>query len=132
MCLRICFFFKQKTAYELRISDWSSDVCSSDLLAPALRGGRSGNLSSRQECLSGAHITRGRIAFVWRSGPLVSPWIIRGLLAAQLAVLGQVEDFARAVVVLQQAQPAGDFLIGFFLTAQIAAEAVLEIGRAHV
>src|SRR3546814_8599331 len=29
----ICiFFFKQKTAYEMRISDWSSDVCSSDLL----------------------------------------------------------------------------------------------------
>src|SRR3546814_5942814 len=27
----ICFFFKQKTAYEMRISDWSSDVCSSDL-----------------------------------------------------------------------------------------------------
>src|SRR3546814_8793122 len=29
------FFFKQKTAYEMRISDWSSDVCSSDL--PELR-----------------------------------------------------------------------------------------------
>src|SRR3546814_8588086 len=29
------FFFKQKTAYEMRISDWSSDVCSSDLLSPA-------------------------------------------------------------------------------------------------
>src|SRR3546814_9882938 len=30
----VCFFcvFKQKTAYELRISDWSSDVCSSDLI----------------------------------------------------------------------------------------------------
>src|SRR3546814_4620391 len=27
------FFFKQKTAYEMRISDWSSDVCSSDLCA---------------------------------------------------------------------------------------------------
>src|SRR3546814_4737888 len=27
------FFFKQKTAYEMRISDWSSDVCSSDLSA---------------------------------------------------------------------------------------------------
>src|SRR3546814_2850695 len=27
-------FFKQKTAYEMLISDWSSDVCSSDLLAP--------------------------------------------------------------------------------------------------
>src|SRR3546814_10253679 len=33
----LVFFFKQKTAYEMRISDWSSDVCSSDLsvdLAP--------------------------------------------------------------------------------------------------
>src|SRR3546814_17493372 len=29
------FFFKQKTAYEMRISDWSSDVCSSDLPIPA-------------------------------------------------------------------------------------------------
>src|SRR3546814_16388038 len=32
----IFFFFKQKTAYEMRISDWSSDVCSSDLQAPSL------------------------------------------------------------------------------------------------
>src|SRR3546814_2837951 len=34
-CYSVCllfFFFKQKTAYEMRISDWSSDVCSSDLL----------------------------------------------------------------------------------------------------
>src|SRR3546814_13702465 len=31
MCLLLFFFFKQKTAYEMRISDWSSDVCSSDL-----------------------------------------------------------------------------------------------------
>src|SRR3546814_8851817 len=31
LCLYV-FFFKQKTAYEMRISDWSSDVCSSDLL----------------------------------------------------------------------------------------------------
>src|SRR3546814_2757772 len=28
----LIFFFKQKTAYEMRISDWSSDVCSSDLI----------------------------------------------------------------------------------------------------
>src|SRR3546814_8824075 len=32
------FFFKQKTAYEMRISDWSSDVCSSDLTGSAARG----------------------------------------------------------------------------------------------
>src|SRR3546814_17796480 len=31
MCGLPSFFFKQKTAYEMRISDWSSDVCSSDL-----------------------------------------------------------------------------------------------------
>src|SRR3546814_8522199 len=40
MCFFLCvacvffFFFKQKTAYEMRSSDWSSDVCSSDLLFP--------------------------------------------------------------------------------------------------
>src|SRR3546814_632264 len=32
------FFFKQKTAYEMRISDWSSDVCSSDLQAAGQQG----------------------------------------------------------------------------------------------
>src|SRR3546814_4835578 len=36
------FFFKQKTAYEMRISDWSSDVCSSDLKADG-RGGLAGD-----------------------------------------------------------------------------------------
>src|SRR3546814_4807955 len=32
ICSYSFFFFKQKTAYEMRISDWSSDVCSSDLI----------------------------------------------------------------------------------------------------
>src|SRR3546814_6432351 len=41
----VFFFFKQKTAYEMRISDWSSDVCSSDLavflvLEPAVQAAR--------------------------------------------------------------------------------------------
>src|SRR3546814_2977188 len=34
------FFFKQKTAYDVRISDWSSDVCSSDLTAIGLAAAR--------------------------------------------------------------------------------------------
>src|SRR3546814_5730551 len=44
MSVRCClpcfcvFFFKQKTAYEMRISDWSSDVCSSDLNRPCVVG----------------------------------------------------------------------------------------------
>src|SRR3546814_2252902 len=49
-CLVSCwvFFFKQKTAYEMRISDWSSDVCSSDLefAVPNGESDRTGNRSS--------------------------------------------------------------------------------------
>src|SRR3546814_7750284 len=46
-CCVLCFlvyffFFKQKTAYEMRISDWSSDVCSSDLWAVEQATRRSG------------------------------------------------------------------------------------------
>src|SRR3546814_8889050 len=38
MFLFFFFFFKQKTAYEMRISDWSSDVCSSDLFVEDMEG----------------------------------------------------------------------------------------------
>src|SRR3546814_10747264 len=42
MIFFVFFFFKQKTAYEMRISDWSSDVCSSDLLQPIAAGADDG------------------------------------------------------------------------------------------
>src|SRR3546814_5151065 len=44
LLIALCFFFKQKTAYEMRISDWSSDVCSSDLHTggPAARSPQGG------------------------------------------------------------------------------------------
>src|SRR3546814_5196469 len=45
----VFFFFKQKTAYEMRISDWSSDVCSSDLAWKARASGIA--VSSPQEAL---------------------------------------------------------------------------------
>src|SRR3546814_12825966 len=41
------FFFKQKTAYEMRISDWSSDVCSSDLPVPVRAVERDDRRSAR-------------------------------------------------------------------------------------
>src|SRR3546814_14386555 len=42
-----CFFFKQKTAYEMRISDWSSDVCSSDLVeGKALKATAEGSIDT--------------------------------------------------------------------------------------
>src|SRR3546814_1603410 len=46
------FFFKQKTAYEMRISDWSSDVCSSDLVTYA---------QSNRETIQGLIGLRGNI-----------------------------------------------------------------------
>src|SRR3546814_19012190 len=51
----VFFFFKQKTAYEMRISDWSSDVCSSDLYALARPGSifLARRSTTRGSCLSG-------------------------------------------------------------------------------
>src|SRR3546814_19943102 len=48
----LVFFFKQKTAYEVRISDWSSDVCSSDL-----RARRSGTVAAPGEANDSLHRT---------------------------------------------------------------------------
>src|SRR3546814_7418221 len=48
------FLFKQKTAYDMRISDWSSDVCSSDLVGPAHRG--LDDLVQRTERHHGRHL----------------------------------------------------------------------------
>src|SRR3546814_5223204 len=56
-------FFKQKTAYEMRISDWSSDVCSSDLSNVSNVAGHPGGPQNRSSC-------RGSVkAFHRRSGP---------------------------------------------------------------
>src|SRR3546814_6825944 len=58
------FFFKQKTAYEMRISDWSSDVCSSDLLV----------LGQDLRSLSDGAVSRWRnahIGFVFQSFNLI-------------------------------------------------------------
>src|SRR3546814_10497200 len=52
----LIFFFKQKTAYEMRISDWSSDVCSSDLVAE--EGGRKER--RRQRSAGGRRVVRRR------------------------------------------------------------------------
>src|SRR3546814_12159441 len=52
------FFFKQKTAYEMRISDWSSDVCSSDPHCTNLGGrfcGPWAGFDRRQYSLAGCH-----------------------------------------------------------------------------
>src|SRR3546814_10884047 len=56
------FFYKQKTAYEMRISDWSSDVCSSDLSTEPVRSARSiHQMGDRQQFSIGAQGERGRV-----------------------------------------------------------------------
>src|SRR3546814_7908691 len=66
------FFFKQKTAYEMRISDWSSDVCSSDLLYaedPAL------DYRPTVGTLTAVHFPPGVRAESWcMAGSSVSAW----------------------------------------------------------
>src|SRR3546814_12826289 len=57
MSLDVFFFFKQKTAYEMRISDWSSDVCSSDL--DATGGGSGGGVAVSLESVMVAPCSRG-------------------------------------------------------------------------
>src|SRR3546814_3495801 len=70
------FFFKQKTAYELRISDWSSDVCSSDL-GPTARLVSTGHAAQPATCggdeppvepVGGACLVGA-----WTGGPWVVP-----------------------------------------------------------
>src|SRR3546814_4610060 len=64
------FFFKQKTAYEMRISDWSSDVCSSDLTAVVHGVVRRGQVDDRQS--GGEKAVRAgaaQLPFGWRQCP---------------------------------------------------------------
>src|SRR3546814_6062265 len=70
------FFFKQKTAYEMRISDWSSDVCSSDLTCPArtwlVPGWRAPDVCADQ-CHRVRQSVLGTLAASWRSRCIVQP-----------------------------------------------------------
>src|SRR3546814_11118655 len=63
-CGEMFFFFKPKTAYEMRISDWSSDVCSSDLpprrLAMAELQQEGGNLLARRFASEQHHLVLRR------------------------------------------------------------------------
>src|SRR3546814_9120227 len=70
MLVLCVFFFKQKTAYEMRISDWSSDVCSSDL-ADARgepRGAGAGNRPGRTHRRESRPIERLADIYVAQAG----------------------------------------------------------------
>src|SRR3546814_3028424 len=69
----VVFIFKQKTAYEIRISDWSSDVCSSDLSArrlPSMRHGGGAVFVDQRAAAEAVEAEGGvqRMRFVMRDG----------------------------------------------------------------
>src|SRR3546814_6747110 len=70
-----CFFFKQKTAYEMRISDWSSDVCSSDLATSGVVLVKVNSLDGHVRVFS--PIRAGDGSFQWLSGTGADPEIGR-------------------------------------------------------
>src|SRR3546814_12018748 len=79
------FFFKQKTAYEMRISDWSSDVCSSDLIAAARAD------KARRHALI---VFQQRLQQMLRPDPLMVPADGDGLRGLQKA-LGPLGEFLK-------------------------------------
>src|SRR3546814_6483489 len=68
MLCSLFFFFKQKTAYEMRISDWSSDVCSSDLLDHRLARRAQRAAASRQVRSRRLYRLSDRVARTYRAG----------------------------------------------------------------
>src|SRR3546814_6624278 len=109
------FFFKQKTAYEMRISDWSSDVCSSDLSSPR---------SQRGKAVVEDHIHDGsRVARIVGKSFLGSAEAIE-IIADQRhePVIFGARDCDQAALVFNLA----------WKMSQLSPELTKQIGRAHV
>src|SRR3546814_1025019 len=107
------FCFKQKTAYEMRISDWSSDVCSSDLSAPV-------NALTREFDALRARVQTTRGAGLWRA-------------LDELAASRGFDVWLRAEhpqLATMAAMNRRDFLR--YAAASMALGGIAEIGRAHV
>src|SRR3546814_10342701 len=107
------FFFKQKTAYEMRISDWSSDVCSSDL-RPFLRGGMGDGRAGAVPGVGGSRVGKRRGT---RRRPRLG--------GAGLALLGGIPPDRGSRPAPRPADAPGKAVAG-------AGAPAVEIGRAHV
>src|SRR3546814_4695324 len=106
------FFFKQKTAYELRISDWSSDVCSSDLSSYSVTPAIHGSGSAENPAI-----------LLWQSSHalITSQHHVRALNDGMSTQNGNFEERAR------EGGPVRVAMVGAGALAR-----VIEIGRAHV
>src|SRR3546814_6215715 len=119
------FFFKQKTAYEMRISDWSSDVCSSDLDPDFLL--RQHLVETRVLLRLGVEpfflAAQVVVPVAWPAGHLAAVDLddARGQRAQEAAVMG--DEHERAGPALEEALEPVD---------RGDVEVVGQIGRAHV
>src|SRR3546814_7235430 len=108
--MRFCFFFfKQKTAYEMRISDWSSDVCSSDLYGRAGNDTLTGGLGN--DTLSG---DGGNDTFVFNAGDgqdVITEWGDSGGGDSGTDVLELGAGILPADVTVAQANGGGDLVL---------------------
>src|SRR3546814_3498205 len=96
------FFFKQKTAYEMRISDWSSDVCSSDLRSTlgAIQNRFESTISNLQAVSQNLSASRSRIQdtdFAAETAALSRAQILQ---TAGITVLSQANSSPQAVLQL--------------------------------
>src|SRR3546814_8364461 len=112
------FFFKQKTAYEMRISDWSSDVCSSDLhcghIEPVPRAcPECGNEDSLVACGPGVERIADEVAALWPDA------------RAAIVTSDTIWSPAKAAEIVHRME-AGDIDI------VVGTQLVTKIGRAHV
>src|SRR3546814_6314359 len=114
------FFFKQKTAYEMRISDWSSDVCSSDLIGAVMFPGSEGDALAGRHGLAFAEPVGDRSDAARRARVDDAILIIsREMLVADQAIGPEVGD-ADLEHIGARAHRIGDI------------DTVRQIGRAHV
>src|SRR3546814_7883356 len=107
----VVFFFKQKTAYEMRISDWSSDVCSSDLMV--IEDLRLSKILTKQ-AFENAIVTNGAIG--GSTNAVVHLLAIAGRVGIDLG-LDDWDRLGREIPCLLNLMPSGEHL---------------KIGRAHV
>src|SRR3546814_13580469 len=93
------FFFKQKTAYEMRISDWSSDVCSSDLIEGVGLEEIAEEAARRHRAAYGkssdTELDQGG-AYAWRVHGEQHGWTPDSVADLQHAVLGELPDKYRS------------------------------------
>src|SRR3546814_227287 len=132
-CLIVFFFFKQKTAYEMRISDWSSDVCSSDLdgvIVAVEEGGSvpAGALDCRGELLLPGlvdlHTDHCERHAVPRPGVHWDPLQAAIAHDAQVAAAGITTVFDSLVVGLRDADQTRRDLLGRMMAAVEKGEAL--------